>query len=254
VKIAVAGKGGAGKTFVAAGFARLYAGMGYQVYAVDAEPGGSLGPELGLSRHEIDAVRPIMVMREFIDDRRGDGALYLMNPNVGGAADQFSADAGGVRFLKMADIKPAGSSCYCEEHGFLLALMNSLLLGERDVVILDMGAGVEHLARGTCRGADLMLVVTEATRAGVEMARAIRALSAGLGIGQVLVVANKIHSEKEELFIRANFHRVELLGLLHESKEAADRAIGIGGRGSAGDPWMPEFEALYERLTSKEAT
>ena len=229
--IAVAGKGGAGKTFVAASLARLYSGhlgRAGKTYAIDADPAGSLGAALGLTQGEIDGVKPIYDMHEFIDAGEEDGALYLPDPGAGAGGGQYDADADGVRFLRMAGIKRAGSGCYCGEHGFLRALVGSMLLGEKDVLIMDMGAGVEHLARGTAKGADLLLIVSEASRACVDCSRVIQSLGSELGVGRIHIVANKIRSEKEEIFIRAGFRRGDLIGLIRMSEAAAENAMRAG--------------------------
>ena len=240
MKIAVAGKGGTGKSYIAACLAKQFAlyagrnGYGGQVYALDADPAGGLGAALGLSQDAISGIRPIIDMREYIDTGDEDDALYLSDPDAANVDGQFKAVAEGVSFLRMAGVKQAGSGCYCHEYNYLQALLNSILLSERDTLILDMGAGVEHLARGTIKGADVLLIVSCATRACIEVTKTIRNLGAALGIRRIYVVANNIRSEKEELLIRASFKRGELIGLVRASEAVADMAIGVGtGRGQS---------------------
>ena len=274
--IAIAGKGGTGKTFLAASLARMYAGHmaggantneGYipspgraydepekhnrQVYAIDADPCGGLGAALGLSRDEIESVKPIADMREFFEPGKDDGALYLSAPDVNSVGGQYNAMIDGVNFLRMACIKQAGAGCYCQEFGFLQAMINSMLLGDEDILILDMGAGIEHLTRGAIKGTDLLLIVSEATRACIETSRTIRALGAGLGVKRIYIVANKIRNEKEEILIRASFHRGELIGLVRASEIVAEQSIGIGAKHNP-PPFMPlpDIEELYQNLLS----
>ena len=297
MKIAVAGKGGAGKSYVAASLARLfareclsgrqtgaaapraaYAGQAYaagaaaprtnytgqvyavdaaapraayagQVYAVDVDPCGGLGAALGFTKSELDAIKPIVDMREFIDTGEDDGALYLSESAGDGMDAQFSADADGVRYLRAARIKQAGSGCYCREFGFLQAVIGSMALDERDTLILDMGGGVEPLTRGTVKGADILLAVAEATRAGIETARAVRSLGAELGVGRALIVANKIRNEKEELLIRANFRKGELAGLIRMSQAVADSAFGVNAEHKPPKfAPSPDLEELYRNI------
>ncbi|MDR1061927.1 MAG: AAA family ATPase [Clostridiales bacterium] len=227
MKIAIAGKGGSGKTTIASNLARYCLARGFNVYAVDADPDGSLGAALGLRGAALSGVRPIIEMSEFIGESGADGSLYLRRPDIGELSGCFSADIGGVKFLRMGAVKPAGSSCYCAEHNFLHALVNSLLLGDRDIAVFDMSAGVEHLVRGTVKGADAMIVASEPSRASVESARHIQSLGEQLGIGGIWHVCNKIRNEKEALFARANFAKARTLGLVRFSERIADGALRL---------------------------
>lgn len=278
MRIAVAGKGGTGKSFIAAALAKLYAmnaandeynsysgqnlpsglrpsaGINAAkglVYAVDAEPGGGLGAALGLSQSDIEAVKPICEMRDFIETREDDGALYLTGPGAADADGQFDTVTEGVHYLRMAGVKKAGSGCYCDEYGFLRALLASLALGEKDTLILDMGAGYEHFTRGAIKGTDILLIVSESTRVCIENAKNMRQLGAGLGVRHIYIAANKIRSEREELLIRANFRRGEIIGLIRFSETVANHAIGVGA-GSARQTLSPgaDMEELFYRLRS----
>ena len=268
MKIAIAGKGGAGKSFIAASLARLYAGCGApaqqerriceeraqrerQVYALDADPCGSLGLALGLSHEEIENVKPIIDMREFIEPGKEDGDLYLSAPDVDNIGGHYNAMVEGVNFLRMACLKQAEAGCYCQEFSFLQALIKSMSLGENDVLILDTAAGVEHFTRGAIKGIDMLLIVSEATRACIETSRIIKTLGADLGIRRIYYIANKIRSEKEELLVRASFRRDELIGLVRMSEAIADQSIGVGSKRNP--PLfitLPEIEQIFQKLQS----
>lgn len=232
VKIAVTGKGGVGKTTLAAGLAKLFARYGYQVYAVDADPDISLGTTLGVPERELAAQPPLIEMKELIKERTGaGGAFYILNPQVDDVLDNYSIDLGKIKLLRMGGYKQAGSACYCPENSFLNAVVNSLLLGNHDVVILDFGAGIEHLTRGTARGVDLMLIVTEPTKVSVDTARVIQKLAKETGVPKILIVGNKIRNARERDFLSASFVEDEILGTLDYSEELWEKSMMDDPRG-----------------------
>jgi CO dehydrogenase maturation factor len=227
MKIAVSGKGGVGKTTISANLAKLFKSKGFNVYAVDADPDSSLGLALGINDELLSQIKPVIEMKEAIDGRMGDGALYTLNPEVNDMAEKFAIDANGIKFLKMGGVKKGGSECYCRENTFLKALVNSLLLDTKDVVILDMGAGIEHLTRGTSRGVDLMLIVTEPGQSSVQTARIVEKLARDLQVKEIKFIANKIRTEREEAFIKDHFKAEELLGILHYDEGISEKSMGV---------------------------
>ncbi len=227
MKIAVSGKGGVGKTTVSANLARLLYNKGLSVYAVDADPDSSLGLALGINEKVLAEIRPVIEMREFIGSIAGDGAMYTLNPKVNDLADKFSVDINGIKFLRMGGIKQGGSDCYCRENTFLKGIVNSLLLDTRDVVILDMGAGIEHLTRGTSRGVDIMIIVTEPSKSSVQTARIVEKLARDLEVRMIKFIANKVRTDREETFIKENFPGDELLGIIHFDEVITEHSMGL---------------------------
>lgn len=226
MKIAITGKGGVGKTTLAAGLIKLFARRGFQVYAVDADPDISLGTTLGVSEETLKAQPPLVEMRELIRERTGaGGGFYVLNPQVDDVLDDYSIDLDKIKLLRMGGYKNAGSACYCPENAFLNAVVNSLLLGKQDVVILDFGAGIEHLTRGTARGVDLMLIVTEPTKVSVDTTRVIQKLAKEMEVPKVKVVGNKVRTDKEKNFLKNSFAPDELLGILEYSEELWEKSM-----------------------------
>lgn len=79
---------------------------------------------------------------------------------------------------------------------------------------MDMSAGIEHLTRGTARGVDMILVVTEPTRASVKTAQVVKRLSSDLGIQKVKILGNKVRREEERKYLEDNFSPEEIIGYL----------------------------------------
>lgn len=249
MKIAISGKGGVGKTTMAANLAKLFRNEGFNVYAVDADPDSSLGLALGISEERLKEIRPVIEMKELMDQQTGGGAIYTLNPAVDHIIDEYSIQLDGIRFLRMGGVKQGGSACYCRENTFLRALVNSLILDNKDIVILDMGAGIEHLTRGTSGGVDLMIVVTEPGRASIQTARIVENLARELGIKDIRFIANKVRTDKEETFIREHFAGKELLGIQRYDEVISDKAMGFGQ--TPGEADSAELKDLLTRIVHR---
>lgn len=252
MKIAISGKGGVGKTTFTANFARWLAAKGITVLAVDADPDASLGTILGIPEEVLRELKPIVDMKELIEERMGgSGAFYPLNPNVDDILDDYSVGAGQLRFFRMGNIKGGGTSCYCKENSFLQALVNSLILGEKDTVILDMGAGIEQLTRGTALGVDVLVIVTEPSKVSVQTVHVIQQLALELGIPRVVVIGNKIRNSNDEKFLRDHFPSEQLIGIIPYSDELLEMSINTGGNllpeGSLG----VQLNNIYEKIAEE---
>lgn len=227
MKIAVSGKGGVGKTTVSAALIKRFAQDNFNVIAVDADPDISLGSVLGFPDEEIIKLLPIVEMKDLIAERLGgDGAYFSLNPEVDDIFDEFAYRQGNIRLLKMGAVKKGGSACYCRENTFLNALLKALITPSKDIVILDMGAGIEHLTRGTAKGVDVMLIVTEPSKVSLATAKIIASLAREIGVKKVYFIGNKIRNIEETEFLKSNLIDEEIIGNLAFSDEVLDSAMG----------------------------
>ena len=225
MKIAVTGKGGVGKTTFAATLARLYADEGHPVLAADADPDANLGLALGFSEEELDEIVPISKMRKLVEERTGAdefNKIFRLNPKVDDLPDKYAREKNGVKLLLLGTVDTAGRGCVCPEHVLLRRLIHHLMLRSNDVVIMDMEAGLEHLARGTTKGMDQFIVVIEPGARSIQTYKNVKRLAAQLGIHDVNVVANKIRDEKDEEFIHSRIPEENLLGFIHYNTDIMD--------------------------------
>lgn len=218
MKLAISGKGGVGKTTIASALIKVLARNEGTVYAIDADPDACLAASIGVPDDDAFNLKPVVEMREAIRSKTGTGAFYSLNPKLDDFIDDYSYKLGNIRFFRMGDPKKGGSECYCRENTFLNALITSLLLDQKDTVIMDMGAGIEHLSRGTARGVDMMLVVVEPGRNSINTAKQVERMAKDLGIPKIGVIANKIRSESEKQFIAKNFPDDLILGYIKFSE------------------------------------
>ncbi len=218
-KIAVAGKGGVGKTTLAALLARIFANRGQSVIAVDADPAACLGMALGFPPDLQARVTPISELSALIEERTGAkpgsfGAYFQINPRVDDIPERFSVQYQGVRLLRLGAITQGGSGCICPESAMLKALVTYLVLYRDEQLILDMDAGLEHLGRATAGAVDHFLVVVEPGQRSLSTAHQIAKLAADIGVKTVSLVANKIRGAEDRRFIEENRGSLPLLGCL----------------------------------------
>lgn len=233
MKIAISGKGGVGKTTLAALLAQVYADQGKQVLAADADPSPCLASALGFPLELRKQLTPIGEMDELIEERTGAkpgsiGVFFTLNPRVDDIPERFSVVSRGVRLLEMGSVETGGSGCICPESAMLKTLFTHLLFRKDDVLILDMYAGVEHLGRATVDFVDAMLIVVEPTRRSLRTAAQIKQLANDIGLTRLWLVGNKIRNAEELDFLKAETPGLPILGSIptDPAVQVADR-LGI---------------------------
>jgi CO dehydrogenase maturation factor len=219
MKIAVSGKGGVGKTTLAALLAQTYADQGREVLAVDADPSPCLAGALGFPPALREQLAPIAEMEDLIEERTGakpgtTGGFFTINPRVDDLPERFSVVHQGVRLLEMGSVDLGGSGCICPESAMLKTLFTHLLFREDDVLILDMYAGVEHLGRATVDFVDAMIIVVEPTQRSLGTADQIQKLARDIGLDRLWLAGNKIRTEEEIQFLQQSSLDIPLLGTL----------------------------------------
>ncbi|MBS7627662.1 AAA family ATPase, partial [Candidatus Bathyarchaeota archaeon] len=130
MKVAVAGKGGVGKTFVSGTLARLFSRDGVRVTAIDADPAMNLGRALGIPSESMRNLIPIAERKDLIKERTGVepgetwGAVFKLTPYVGDLAEKYGIEGpDGVRLLVMGTVRTAGGGCMCPANALLTALL-----------------------------------------------------------------------------------------------------------------------------------
>jgi len=226
MKLAITGKGGAGKTTLAAGLALSFSQDGKKVIAIDADPDSNLAATLGFP--EPEKIVPLVEMKELIAERTGVepgtvGGYFKLNPRVDDIPDKFSREYQGIKVLLMGRVKKGGSGCFCPENAFLKAILSHLFFNREDVIILDMEAGIEHLGRGIAEGVDSLIVVVEPSMRSIETAFRIKSLAEDLKIEKVFLVGNKVRGHEDIDFIRKNISDFEILGFIWYNKDLIDK-------------------------------
>ena len=251
MKIAVTGKGGVGKTTVAASLAHLYAAEGRRVIAADADPDANLGLALGFPEDILAEITPISSMRKMISERTNaspDRAFYRLNPKVDDIPELYGREYNGVRLLVLGTVETAGGGCVCPENTILKMIVNDLVLRRDDVAILDMEAGLEHLGRGTTAGMDQFIAVVEPGARSVQTYKNVKRLAMQLGVKKVGVVANKIRNSEDEEYIKSKISEVELLGFIHFNSGIVDADRSCVAPFQDNAAFMDELRSIKKKI------
>lgn len=241
--IAVAGKGGTGKTTVAAMIIRylMEKKLG-TILAIDADPSSNLNLALGLPLY--DTVGDIR--EEALTKIKGGTFTPGMSKQdyLDYEVQNALVESAGVDLLAMG--RPEGPHCYCAANNILRLCIDNIG-NAYDFVVIDNEAGLEHLSRQTTRHIDLLVIVADPTVKGLTAAGRVSDLVDELKteVGRVVLIVNRIGPAhcmpgdgktddcrlKPELAGIIADYRLELKATIHE------------------DPLVPEYDSVGKPLT-----
>jgi CO dehydrogenase maturation factor len=214
--IAVTGKGGCGKTTVAAFLVRLLVERGLgPILAVDADPNMNLNAALGLP---VDAT---------VGDVREDTLAQVESLPGGMSKTEYLryrtaealVEAKGFDLIAMG--RPEGPGCYCYANSILRACVDELV-GRYPWVVMDTEAGLEHISRRTTRDVDVMLILSDPTVRGIETAFRVGDLARSLKtrVGEFRLAINRVQgSIPQNLVALAAEHGFPELAAIPEDPE-----------------------------------
>ncbi|MDI7816231.1 ATP-binding protein [Clostridioides difficile] len=255
MKIAITGKGGVGKTTFSSMLSRMFAEDGYRVVAVDADPDANLALALGFPKEVYESIVPISEMKKLVSDRTAAsvgsfGKMFKMNPKVDDIPENFCKEYNGVRLLTLGTVDSGGTGCVCPEHVLLKRLCSHLILQNKDVVVMDMEAGIEHLGRGTAQGVDAFIVVVEPGERSLQTYRKVKKLGHDIGVNKVFVVGNKIRNKEDEEFIIKNLEDGESLGFIYYNQDVIDSDRANQSPYDSSETAKAQIKAIKDKLMS----
>nr|MBU1328920.1 AAA family ATPase [Candidatus Omnitrophota bacterium] len=221
--VAVAGKGGVGKTTISAMIVQYLLKIDKPILAVDADPNSNLNATLGLKYKET-----IADIREEVKKQTPES--FSKSEFFGLRLEEALVEGNGFDLLVMG--RPEGPGCYCAVNNILREYLAKISKKYKFVVI-DNEAGMEHLSRRTASDIDLLLLVSDPTMVGVNSA--INAFNtakgAGVKIKDITLVINKSKGElgpdKLKLIKNAGLRIGGYIGFQDEIQKNSETGKGV---------------------------
>lgn len=208
--IAVAGKGGVGKTSIAATIVRtLVENHGdKKILAIDADPAVGLSTALNVEvSATIDDIRKSII--ENVEDGNKAQAIELLNEARYRIFDAM-VEKDGYAFIAVG--RPESAGCYCKINSYLKDVI-SILSEEFDYVVIDGEAGIEQINRRVMEKVSHLILVTDQSKKGRDVCKTIKAVADELvmydEIGTVVNRASDVYAVKD-----LDYNGVELLTVI----------------------------------------
>ncbi len=246
MKIAVSGKGGVGKTFIAGNLAAYFARNNHPVIAIDTDPSPNLAMTLGMSPEDAARIVPIAENEQLIKIKTGTefSGVFRLTFSVEDIIEKYSVPTpAGPALMVMGTVRSMGAGCTCPANSLVKTLLRHLVVDRNEVVILDMEAGIEHLGRGTAEHVDILIVISDANRKSLEIAGTICRLAGNSAIKKVCLVGNRIADARQELAVRtfADNNGIEILAMIPFDQKVAEA-------GMTGDPINDDNSAALRAI------
>jgi len=209
-KIAVCGKGGTGKSTMVALLANVLRQESYTVLVIDSDESNPGLPRLlGLGT---PATPLISLLERFsLGDRKPDASwLEAARISLESIPREFIVSAPRLKLLTVGKIIDPFQGCACGMADLARDFVQKVNLGNKEIMLIDMEAGVESFGRGVERGVDTVLMVVEPSFDSLALAEKIRYMVEGIGISTIHAILNKIPSSEIEAKLRKELEKKQI--------------------------------------------
>jgi CO dehydrogenase maturation factor len=211
--IALAGKGGTGKTTVAGMLIKYLVKIGKSpILAVDADSNANLNEVLGLNIGETLSDAREEMKKGIVPSGMTKDVFMSMK------LQQAIIEDDGFDLIVMG--QPEGPGCYCAANTLLTGFLDRLI-GNYPYVVMDNEAGMEHISRLTTSNVDILLIVADTSRRGLQAAIRINDLakSLNIGVGQSYLIINQTREETPAAVLdMIKNEGLELVGTIPEDR------------------------------------
>jgi CO dehydrogenase maturation factor len=251
-KLAVSGKGGVGKSSLIVLLAQVLKEKGYSVLVLDTdESNPGLFRMLGFEK----GPKPLMsLLTRFESSEFRPGAEWLLADSiaVNNIPAEFIERKDDLKFMMIGKIEDPFQGCACSMADIARDIVGKLALGEKEIILVDMEAGIESFGRGVERNMDTVLIVVEPSYESMALAGKIVYMTEGMGIYRVAAILNKIPSGKisQKMIERLDAKGVKVLGTINYDPELSE--AGFEGRAPNASNARKDVEDIVRNLLKGE--
>jgi CO dehydrogenase maturation factor len=247
-KITVCGKGGVGKSSITTLLAGALQKEGYTTLVLDTdESNPGLFRLFGFEQGPL----PLMtLLKRFAAGGPAPGTEWLRGETISvqDIPREFIREKNGLKFLMIGKIEDPFQGCACSMADITRDLMRKLVLQEKEIVLVDMEAGVESFGRGVERNVDTVLTVVEPSFESMTLAGKIGYMAEGMGIYRVRAILNKVPTEKirQRMVEELDRQNIKVIGTVYYDPELS--SAGFEGQAPGESPARREVEEIVRRL------
>ena len=249
MKVLVCGKGGSGKSTVAALLAKSMAKRGFNVLVVDSDESNyglhrQLGMELPSTLMDHFGGKKEMMgkMRKSFSGGE-EASLFDEKWTLASIPAEATTEKDGIRLLAIGKIHDFGEGCACPMGALSRKFLDNLAVGDKEMVIVDTEAGIEHFGRGIEAGCDAILAVLDPSYESLLLSKKIAEISKKIN-KPLYFVLNRVDEERKAAMLEF-LDNERVVAAIPEKKE-------IFRAGLAGDEFdfaVEEVEGLADLLT-----
>ena len=214
MKILICGKGGSGKSTIVTLLAKEIAGRGNKVLVIDSDESNiGLHSRLGIQKPE-----------DFMNYFGGKKVLFERTKEMkdkwtlDNLPEDYLTGKGNIQLLSVGKIYQFGEGCACPINALSSKFLEILDLGDREYLIVDTDAGIEHFGRGVEKGVDILLSIIDPSRESILLAEKISDL--GFQINKpVYYILNRIADQETEDILLNSIDKEKVIAVIPENKQ-----------------------------------
>jgi len=251
MKILICGKGGSGKSTVSSLLAKAMAVKGFDVLVIDTDESNyglhrQLGMELpgdfmNFFGGKREMIKRLMEFFKNTDVEKMESKPMKIFDQRWGFDDlptEYLTIKNGIKLLAIGKIHDFGEGCACPMGALAKNLLDNLDVTEKEIVIVDTDAGVEHFGRGVEQGCDAILAVVEPSYESLKLAGKIDGMTKEIG-KSIYFVLNKVDDDNRAMMLES-LDQLNVVGAIPVNRD-------ISRAGLAGEELnlnLPEIESL----------
>jgi CO dehydrogenase maturation factor len=250
MKILICGKGGSGKSTTAALLATAIAEKGYKVLVIDSDESNfGLHRQLGMGLPD-DFMNYIggkkaMIKKMMKSMPKGKPlSIFDKTWRIEDVPEEYLSEKNGIKLLAIGKIHDFGEGCACPMGVLAKEMLENLEVSDKEVVIVDTDAGVEHFGRGVEQGCDIILMVVDPSYESLMLSVKIEELAVGVK-KPVYFVLNKVDDESKDVMLES-VDQNKVVGMIPANTDIFRACLA----GEEFDVHLGEIEELAEFLFS----